>query len=259
MSLISDLFSLIVDCLGRLYSDQVTLFLYSLTGGVALGCVCWLSCSYFSRLWNLQYRVTLTHHVLCGGAALITILFTIVFVSLQYTKEAAQAAIITWQKQIQIDHVWAKKTFIKAYEEVKALGLEDFSLHPHPNQGGQLIPSSKEQTRTTVATVYADEAVRHFNKSYPFLGWILKAEAGLPAQKIKSEITQFPTVNPGGIYNLENAIKLAAQYIRHDLDQQVPGVVFLSRLFILILFGVVQSIPFGLIGFAAYKDLKVIQ
>lgn len=58
-------------------------------------------------------------------------------------------------------------------------------------------------------------------------------------------------------YQVKDAVRLVAKTIREDLEKQAPRVVKLSRIILVILFLLVQLIPFGLIGYAAYKNLKI--
>jgi hypothetical protein len=257
VGVVKDLFLLILQCVVMLKNQEFATFLGTLIGGFLLGAICWLLCSRYSRLWNLRYRVTLTHHVLCGIAAVLTLLFILTFVSLKYTRQVAEAIIASWQQQIQADSAWENKTFRKAFEQIKALGVEDFSNYPHPDQGGHTAPASKQESRQTLATVYATEAVKHFNKSHPYLSMILRAEPGISPKIISDDVTAFFAAHPGELYLNMNAVRLAADHIRRGLDVQVPRVVPISRTVIVILFLLVQAIPFGLIGVAAYRDLKV--
>jgi hypothetical protein len=59
-------------------------------------------------------------------------------------------------------------------------------------------------------------------------------------------------------YPPPRAISLAASQMKKELDIQVPRVVTIFRSIAVGLFIIVQLIPFGLIGFAAYNDIKVI-
>lgn len=258
MGVLQDLFLLILHCVAMLRSQVLTTFLVTLIGGLFLGAICWLLCSHYSRLWNLRYRVTLTHQLLCGMAAVLTLFFTLTFVSLKYTRQVAEAVVASWQQEIQSDSAWNNKTFRKAFEAIQALGVEDFTNFPHPDQGGHIVPTNKEESRIKLATVYATEAVQHFNSSHPYLSIILRAAPGISPKVISDDSTAYFSAHPGELYPTANAVRIAADHIRRGLDVQIPRVVPISRTVIVFLFLFAQAIPFGLIGVAAYKDLKVI-
>jgi hypothetical protein len=259
MNLLKDLFILLLTCIEKLAALEAFNFRAVLIIGFLLGIACWVACSYYSRLWNLRYRITITHHILCGIAAILTFVFTLVFSGLQYTKEAASVLIDVWQKfEIKLDDSWKQQTFEKAYNKVKALGIEDFSKYPPPTQGGRVIPTTKNESYNAVATIYANEAVQHFKEAHSYLSKILWAESDIPAQVIHGDIERFFKANRGGTYSTEEAVILAANLIKQGLDLQVPRVVTISQIITVILFFFVQSVPFGLIGYSAYKDLKII-
>ncbi|MHB8123091.1 MAG: hypothetical protein ACYDG4_13155 [Desulfuromonadaceae bacterium] len=258
MGFLSDFFHILIDCIAKLKHDDSFTFFITLIIGILLGGGSWVLCSYYSRLWNLRYRVTMAHHILCGIAAILTVFFTLTFVSLKYTKDIAYSVINTWQRQIRYDSSWQSKIFRTAYEKVKQLGIEDFSRYPHPDKGGTLVPANKAPSRKAVATLYATEAVQHFKHAHPYLGIILKAQPDISIQVISDDVDRFFANNPGKTYSAENAVELAAKHIKSGLDAQVPRVVTFSRTLIVILFFLVQAIPLGLIGWAAYRDVKVI-
>jgi hypothetical protein len=258
MGVMSDFCNILFNCIAQFKQDEFIAFLITLAVGILLGAGSWFLCNYYSRLWNVRFRVTLTHQLLCAVAAILTVIFTLTFVSLKYTKDIAYSTIAVWQQQIKSDSGWNAQTFRKSYEKVKALGVEDFSRYPHPNEGGRLMPLSKSESRQINATVYATEAILHFKHSHPYLALILRAQPDISIQVISADTDHYFATHPGGIYSAGDAVDLAAKYIKSGLDAQVPRIVTVSRTLIVILFLFVQAIPLGLIGWAAYKDVKVI-
>ena len=73
MTLIQDFLSLLGGCFSFYFANNRGGFGLALFVGVELAALCWWACSSYSRLWNLRYRVTLTHHVLCALAAILTL------------------------------------------------------------------------------------------------------------------------------------------------------------------------------------------
>ncbi len=84
MGLYTDALALI-DCPGY-FASQRHEFGITLGAALALAGGCWVAANYYVRLWNLRFRPTLIHHVLCFAAALCTLVFTLSFASLKFTK-----------------------------------------------------------------------------------------------------------------------------------------------------------------------------
>lgn len=224
--------------------------------GIVLAAACWAGCSYYSRLWNLRYRVTLIHHLLCALAALLTLIFTVLFASLAYTREAALASVEVWEGEVNLDKAWANSTFATAYARVKSLGLEDFSNVLPPGAPGSRIPTHHDPSILAAASTYAGAAARHFITNRPFLSKIIRGRADVPTQTLDSDVKNyFATVSKH--YPPVRGISLVARTIKQDLDRQAPRVVKTFRILCCALFVAFQLIPFGLVGYAAYRDLKV--
>ncbi len=229
-------------------------FRLTLLAGVLLAGLCWYLCSVYTRMWNKRFRITITHHALCLFASLCTLFFTILFASLAYTKDAALASISLWQTQLNHDEPWAERTYSKAYDKVKDLGTEDFSNAPPPGSPGSLIPTNSDEARQTAASTYSNEACRHFDTKRPFLSKVVWSSPGVPSEVIFHDVRKWHETNPN--YPPARAIDIAANQIKEGLDPQAPRVITLSRLAVTALFLLVQAIPFGLIGWAAYRDIK---
>ena len=229
-------------------------FRLTVLAGILLAGLCWYLCAVYTRMWNKRFRITLTHHMLCGFASLCTLFFTVLFASLAYTKEAALASISLWQVQLNNDQAWADRTFAKAYDKVKDLGTEDFSNAPPPGSPGSLIPTNSDEARQTAASTYANEACRHFDARRPFLSKVVWSSPGVPSDIIFQDVRKWHETNPN--YPPARAIDIAAIQIKEGLDPQAPRVISLSRTALTALFLLIQVIPFGLIGWAAYRDIK---
>ena len=256
MNILQDFLSLLGGCIALFVVNSRAQFGVTLLIGIALAALCWFGCSRYSRLWHLRYRVTVTHHVLCALAAILTLVFVIVFAALRYTKEAAYASVQAWETQINMDVVWAGRTFATAWEKVKSLGLEDFSNVPPPGLPNSHIPTNKPASIHLAAATYAKASAEHFQKNRPFLSEILQARTELPSRILDADINNyFATVSKS--YPPTRAISLVAGEIKGQLDEQVPRVVTIFRSLAVGLFLGVQCIPFALVGWAAYKALKV--
>jgi hypothetical protein len=253
--MLSDLTALFRNCIEIYMLRDPGAFRMTVILGVGLAALSWALCSVYTRLWNKRFRITLTHHALCAFASVCTLLFTILFASLQYTKEAALVRIENWQTQLKSDSVWGDRTFAKAYERVQDLGTEDFSNAPPPGSPNSIVPMNYDETKQTVASLYANEACHHFDGTCPFLSKVVWSSPGVPADTIIEDVNAWMLHDR--VYPASRAIDIAGLRVREGLEPQAPRVVYLAKLAVVGLFVLIQMIPFGLIGWAAYRDIKV--
>jgi len=249
-----DLISVLFGCIPIYMVKAPGSFRITLLLGFVLAGLCWYFCSIYTRLWNKKFRITALHHTFCAFASGCTLLFTILFASLYYTKDAALLSIGAWQLQLNGDSTWGDQTFSKAYDTVKDLGIEDFSNAPPPGSPGALIPTNHDESRQIAAATYANEACKHFDRKRPFLSKVVWSSPGVPSDVIFQDVKAWHEQNPH--YPPSRAIEIAATQIKEGLQPQVPRIITLSRLAVATLFVLMQAIPFGLIGWAAHRDIK---
>jgi hypothetical protein len=252
---VGDLFSLLMGCVALLLTREPKVFLLVLVIGIVLAAACWGACSYFSRLWNLSFRLTWTHHLLCGVAAVLTLMATVLYASLKYTQAAALDSIDAWEQQIIHDGAWSNQVFVQAYEAVKRLNIEDFSNYPPPQAGGHTIPAGHEESGKLIASTYANSAYRHFNSHRPFLSAIVPAD--VPLAKLEEDLRNWFEQHPDSNYELKRAVDLAASEIKAGLVPRTPRVITVARTVVILGLILAQAVPFGLIAHAAYKDIKI--
>jgi hypothetical protein len=253
--LILDLLSLLTGSVAIYSVRNPTGFRLAVFVGVVLALVCWYGCYAYTRLWNRRFHVKPIHHVLCALAALITLGFSVLYPALAYVREAGEASIASWEATVNRDGVWAATTFRTAYQAVRKLGIEDFKGVPEPGAVQSWIPTSHDESRQTAAGVYASSACNHFSRSRPFLSKLVWARPGIPTEVVFADVRRWHRTNPN--YPPERAIELAVEQIRAGLVAQVPRIVALSRILTIILFLLAQAVPFGLVGWAAYRDIQV--
>jgi len=249
-----DLLTLLAGCVPIFMLKEPGGFRLAVAVGLFLAGACWGLCSVYTRLWNRQYRITLAHHLFCAFASGVTLITTVLFASLPYTKDAALLSIGAWQLQLNTDSGWGSRTFATTYERVHSLGAEDFSSAPPPAEGGAFIPTTTPEARETMAATYVDEACRHFATKRPFLSKIVWSKPGVPREVLLQDVVQWFESN--SVYPVARAIEIAATQIRNGLEPQVPRVVTLSRTALVLLFLFAQAIPFAWIGWAAYRDIR---
>ena len=135
-----------------------------------------------------------------------------------------------------------------------ALGVEDFTGVAPPGSPESRIPTLHDDSRRAVALLYAGEACRHFDRSRPFLSRIAWSRPELPADVVFEDVRRLQSEQPD--YPPERVIGLAAEQIRAGLVAQTPQVAFVTRVCASALFLFVQSIAFGLIGWAASREIR---
>lgn len=208
------------------------------------------------QLWNRQ-RTPAKYWVLSAGTALATLLFITSFLSLNYLKAVSLNRIDHWQDTIQNDRAWGQETFRLSYYAIKKLGEEDFSNYPTPENGGNLTPASHESSRRKTGEVYVTRAIAEFKDSHPYLSLILKADLDVPEQKIYEAQNQFFAANQGKTYNLGGAIGIAATELKQGLERRIPPLITTTRVIISVSYGLFMFIIFAIIGFIAYRNIKV--
>lgn len=139
---------------------------------------------------------------------------------------------------------------------MKALNIEDFSNYPPPTAGGHTIPAGHEESQRRTASVYANEACKHFDSSRPFLSAIVRPQA--PLTKVYQDQRIWFDQHPDSTYDLSRAVNLAATEIRNGLIPQTQRVILIAGIAAIMVFILAQAVPFGLIARAAYRDLKVV-
>jgi len=238
----------------------------SVLAGLVLAAVCLLVAVNYTRLWNTRYRPGLIHYVLCGIAAVITFLATVIYFALGYTPKAAVSQVQKWETALQADKGFSSREAAAAYWAVKSSRLEeqyiaqyappgtpDFHGYPQNSNGAQRIS----------AKVYADAAVRNYKEQNPFLS-IFVAPREAPVDVWYNDETAFfrseAQKHPGqaATYYDNKGIAAVAAAIDKDIVAEAQRLIPETRTILVCLFVLAQLIPFSLIGWAAYRDIKVI-
>ncbi len=230
-------------------------FLLTIAGAIIVAGAFWWICTNYYRLWNLRFRIGGIHHALCAVAAAMTLVFTVVYVSMRNTAEITNRAISQWHEGARKDRKLIDAAFARGYYAVKATGLEDFSKAPLPGQPGAMLPLSRQDTRELASKSYVAELLDDFRKKNPFLVRALSLPDP-PLGKIQADRDRFTKANPGKNYDMSRAVDLAATHTRDLLVPQSPRTVTYVRRLAILLLLLFQAIPFAVIGFAAYQDLR---
>jgi len=256
MDQLRDLISIIGQCMTMFADKQPLWFGVTIVVGVILAGLCWWGATHYSRLFNLEFRITKLHQVLCALAGLLTLSFTVVYASLGYSRDYALQSIDSWSDRTKADHAFRANTYRKSYYAVKALNVEDFSKFPPPGQPGSRIPTSSQKARETTSTIEAGEIRDSFSRVHPFIGKVIWPDRNAPIRMALADQNQwFGSGNR--TYPVERAMTLITNHMRQNLTTQLPRVVRTARLLAVIVFLLAQAIPFLWIGIAAYRDLKL--
>lgn len=221
----------------------------------AFSALCWWICTHYTRLWNKKYEVTTGFHIICAVAALITFSATLCFIGLKNMRPVAQDMVDEWAEDAGNDYELQDASFVKAFYAVKDAGKENMRGYRTPEKGGNIIPMSNKETRILVSYVYASDACNDFYAKYPFLGWFLEADEGVPTELIAADQNKFFKSHPGEAYPLERGFQLGIEQINTQLQEQTDRIVRVTRIWLVLLFLLVQLIPFGAIGYMAYRDI----
>lgn len=249
----------LVECMRHLARHSASNFFLTVAVAVALGGLCWFLATQYTKLWNLRYNATFNLHILCAISAMVTVVFTIAFVSLDYAKEIARAKLGDWHRLINSDRQFTETTYADAYNKVKSQGRERFDPARHfpPGRPNSSMPMARPETQIFVSKLTADAALAHFRRTNPFLSKvIMPGNADVPAPVITNDMKTFFATPNHGNYHMNRGVDIAASLFERNLELQTPKVVSRTRRWITMLFLLVQMIPFGLIGYYAYKDLK---
>lgn len=257
MSTLSELFNLLSKGVSLLAQNRSAFGITMLSAFVLAG-LSWYLCNNYVKLWNRRFRLTATHQVLTIMASTLTFFFVLAFGGLTYMKDVSSAIVSLWEDyEIKADSQWSNATFKEAYYKVKDLNTENFNDYATPENGGNRIPASNKPAQEAAAKVYASAACDHFNQEHPFLSKIIWSNPEQSAQNISGDVVNYFDQNPGSTYTTDKAISIAADTIKTQLGLQTPRTVTLSRIGLVILYLMVMAIPLGLIGYAAYKDIRI--
>jgi hypothetical protein len=230
-------------------------FFGALMTAFAMGALCWVACSYYTRLWNKRFRIRLQHHLLCAVAAVLTVIFTVHFRAVGNLTLIVDDIIDNWSEKLVEDSDFYNTTFETAYYAVKEDYPNEFTGVPEPGMGGSYIPLINDDMKQMCVETYVEAACSDFSTIHPFLNIMLSAQPGISEDEIKDDMREYFKTSPS--YPPERAIKIAAEHIRESLREQSPKTVWKTRWILAALFVLAQMLPFGTIGYFAYKDLKI--
>lgn len=292
-----DIIEIIINGLKTVKSFSVLHFTLGFALAMILAAITWVGAVRSAMLWNKAYHKKPVSHVFGFFAACFTFFYVIIFMSFGRLDSITQLYLDVWSKSLKINQPWQESTFQKAFYAAKKTDPDGFVNVTPPENGGDYIPVRNDKTRVEVAYVYANQANQNFKATHPFLSCILfgndihttkkeissdihahfnkeytsrneddiKTEIGNLMDKyaVNVDLTWLEELyqvkgnkNPSQ-YQAAWAVELASENIRNQLEKRVKRVKFLARTGLTLLFLLLQLIPFGIIGFLAYRNLKI--
>ena len=135
-------------------------------------------------------------------------------------------------------------------DELHTRELEPFAAYHIP--GSDQGPLDQKD-----AEVYVNAANALFQEIDPVLSWIIRPDQGkVPQALIQKDMADAKRDRPDETYAMTRATNIARKQIDQGFEQQLPRVVTVARACLVTLFFLALAIPFGLIGWAAYSDLR---
>ncbi|PLC56176.1 hypothetical protein [Photobacterium carnosum] len=181
--------------------------------------------------------------------------------SLQFTEPVVKVVIKGWELSLMANTDWRDKTFREAYENVADLKtengrqLENFDSYPHPEQGGSSIPTHSEKAQLVATNTYLIAAENNFEKTMPFLSWILTAKSGTAKSDILNDMKQHFSKNNSS-YLVSDAYKIASDRISKALLEQSGRIMIVGSILVFITWLLIQIIVIGLISWIALRSIK---
>ena len=192
----------------------------------------------------------------------VTTFATVLFLfSLQFTEPVVKVVIKGWEVSLIANAQWRENTFREAYENVADLKTEDgrqlesFDGYPHPEQDGSSIPTHSEKAKLVATNTYLIAAENNFEKTMPFLSWILTAKSGTAESDILNDMKQHFSKNNSS-YLVSDAYKIASDRISKALLEQSGRIMIVGSILVFITWLLIQIIVIGLISWVALRSIK---
>jgi uncharacterized membrane protein YuzA (DUF378 family) len=125
MAFISDFIGFFSDTFALFGQSSPLGLILSVLAGAVLAALCLLVAVNYTRLWNTRYKPGFIHYVLCGIAAVITFLATVIYFALDHTSTAAVMQVQRWKTDMQADHGFSDRQMAAAYCAVRSSSLEE--------------------------------------------------------------------------------------------------------------------------------------
>jgi hypothetical protein len=227
-----------------------------LIGGL-LAITGWAGACYFARLWNRSFRLQIWHHLLCGVAAVITLVSVPVWVAASSLEDAVESTSTTLDK-LATSEDWQREAFEQAYKAVGAGRSEqkDFSDMSSSRKQERQILLADSTSERAVVHAYVKHAVCTVTREYPQLEPLLRRASAAAIRTLSNQIQPSSEedifVYPGGGIAQQLTSKIGT-----TLFAPIKLWVWRIRLVVAGLFFLTQTLAFGVAGVSAVQGLDV--
>jgi len=257
MNYIINLYTLLSGTSQLLMGNDRLFYLLLMFSGLALASILWLLCAFFGRLFYKPYRLSIGQHILCGLLTVIVVVTVPTYVSAVYLQPTLAGLIANWRDTLISNTAWNNKQFIRQYDEIKKMGLEDFSSNPPPEQGGSIIPASHAESRIKIGQMGADATIENFYFNFPLISKIIGTKPTVSANRVSQDINDYFSAYPGTTYPHKRGIQLAVDQIYKELEPQIPRIIFLIRLTLALATFIGYALCLGWIAYAALCQIRI--
>ncbi|MDO9105803.1 MAG: hypothetical protein Q7U57_12690 [Methylovulum sp.] len=257
MNYIINFFSILSGTTQLLISHNRMSFAILLLSGLLLASLLWMLCAFFGRLFYKAYRLSIGQHILCGLLAILVILTVPTYASIVYLQPSFAEIIRQWHKSLVDDGVWQNKLFKSKFNEIKKMGLEDFSTYQDPAKGGTKIPVSHTESKLKWGQMDAEATIENFNTNFPLLSKIIGAKENVSADTVSQDINNYLKANPGSDYLNTRGIKLAVDSVYNELKLQIPHIIFVARLSLVLLVVICYTLLLIWIGYSSLRKIRI--
>lgn len=237
---------------------------------IGLAGLTWWFCGFSMWLWNRRFRLTLRHHLLCGFAAMMTLITLFTFQCLLEVRRLALASIHLWQEEYATDNAYGWASFVQVSESLQQLyrqkGWEWDSkicrTPPHQlpassDRGSYKVPLDKSEARELSLKIYVERAIEHFANGQPVLRKLLWSGSVLDMEPLRNDLANYQASHPNDTYNFTTgSTRIAGEQAAMRLDREISQQLLVLRLELVALFIIGQGIAFGFAAYSAYSDLK---
>ena len=247
-----DALSILIESARLLGKTSPAMLALVMLGAIILAGLAWWGAVNYTKLWNLRFTPNALHHAMCAFAAAFTLIFTIGFASLGFAKQVATRRIDAWNAAVVKDDPLITRSAKKAFYAVQKAGVETMDPATHyVTENGARYPAVHDETRRMVAQIYLDAAIADLRSKNPYLLKAIWKRTGIPYERVLEDRNR-----TSGNFKIERYFLLAGEELKKELAPQAPKVVGSARRWLVLLFLFAQAIPFSLIGWAAYRDLR---
>lgn len=253
--------SFIYDLVYLLYSSFVLLgelrsqLAASLGSAIFITSVFMVGALNYYKLWNLSFRPTSKHIILCVTSGILTFLFIIILPCLNYTKPAADLIIGKWSVSAAANSDLRSRAHDLAFKEIRELGLED----PEGFKDRTTIPVNKQQSRSLLAKIYSDVFLTDFKSKHPFVSrvvWFSSSSDEAVRIALQDKVINYFDNVSKTLPNTETA-GFTAEILKRAFSENSDRIIPIARIILILIFMAFQILTFGIIGWDAWRDLKI--